>query len=507
MKFRRIALRTATHLGAAVLGGIVWWFAVGADRPRTAGAPAAVTAASSPSSRATAALQSRMAEEDESRKERGEGPGRSIRQRALEDIAQRSGNEREKAERFAKLSSLADTYRNTEDLRGVLATALAGNDTDNSEAIFLEWHRRDPAGAFDQLALLSGWMEALDGETAMALAFGKDELVAELAKPSRSDAFADVLMDLAGWNWGEADDLASLVKCHGSLPAEREEELIRDFLLNWVPSDGAAAVATLSASPQEFRRRFLTALEEGQYHVPHSAWTEEFAAALFRTNLGDSEDIRAKLEEQAKLAGEAPVAPGKSPAEAEAAVPPGAGTPEMDPAYLGEMVKQLVRGERDYPALFEAGEMDLPAIQAELLKKMPGMERYPEELAKVMFQHLAAYDPETALEWAKGKMPEDDIRGRSTIILRDVADPRLSRVSYLLSTLPTQYLEVDRSEMRVSASRSGKAMRERLAEWAIYAPGPAGEATEGIPPISALSPDPESEEEMQNFRNDEEEDP
>lgn len=481
-----MALRTATHLGAVVVGAACWWAwpartdDSGATLPPPQASPAGVS--SLPSVRGS--LQARMKKNEEDRQQRQESLDRRVREAALEVIAKGPEEQRKKEARLAELRSLADTYRNTADLRRVLADTLVAGEDDSSIAIFLEWHRRDPDGAFDELAKLSAWSGRVLDEEAVALEVGNDGMVAQLAKEDRPYGIWRELAGLCGRSMGDADQLAALADAFARIPQERAEEMISGFLENWVPDQGAEAARFLMQAPEKFRREFLSQLKDGAPDVPNWGWTDEFAATLLGMDLGSCEDLRGELASEAGRTGN-PVFSSCLPPER----PLGSIAKIENAGEIERVMGKLLYRDRDYPELFASGEMDLPAIHAAILAQMEGAEAYPEAVAEVLFKGLAIERPEEAMAWARDKLPQEEIARLSTLLILAADEPRLSRRARLLAALPTRTAEVPRWwEDRVATWRTS------FQEWTALAADPAAAAVGELPPESLLNPPPEGKE-------------
>lgn len=479
---RHLALKTATHLGAVALGVACWWgFSAGGpavSNPSAQASPA-TAAAQVPSARET--ILARLKASEEKSQEWKLKADQKVRDAALEVIAKGPERQREKEERLAKLRSLADTYRNTTDLHGVLADALVVGEDDSSIAIFLEWHRRDPEAAFDELARLSVCGETVLEEDAVALAVGTEGMLAQLARADRPYSLWDPLSGLCGRSMGETDQLEALADVYAKLPQERADQIIAQFMDNWVPDEGAAAARFLVQAPEAFRREFLKQLTFGGMSTPEWGWTDEFAAALLGSDLGPCEDLRNELTEEAGRTDNPVFSSCLPPARPLEAIVPIKGAEQ-----ISSVVEQLLYRERDYPELFASGEMDLPAIQAALLAQMDGAEAYPEAMAVALFRGLASQRPEDAMEWAGGILPLEKITVISTSVIMEAEEPRLSRRARLLAALPTRTADVPHWREDTAAG-----LRKSMQEWPGLAPEPAAAALAGIPAESLLNPPPE----------------
>ncbi len=480
MDLRRLALSIATHSGAVALGLACWWGFAGGPADSAPAAQANPASASRiPNARET--IQARLKASEEKSQKWKFNADQKVRDAALEVIAKGPERQRENEARLAELRSLADTYRNTADLHGVLEDALVAGEDDSSIAIFLEWHRRDPEAAFDELTKLSGWGDTVLAEDAVALAVETEGLLAQLVREDRPYSLWGPISELCGRSMGETDQLEALADAYAKLPEDRAYQIISHFLNNWVPDEGAAAARFLVQASEAFRRKFLKQLTCGGISAPQWGWTDEFAAALLGSDLGPCEDLRGELTREAGRTDNPVFSSCLPPSRPLEAI-----VPIKSAEQIENVVGQLLYRERDYPELFATGEMDLPAIQAALLAQMDGAGAYPEAMAAALFKGLAAQRPEDAMEWADGILPREKITKISTALIMETDDPRLSWRARMLAVLPTRTADV--SSWREDTAEE---LRESVQEWPGLAPEPAAAALAGIPAESLLNPPPE----------------
>ncbi len=151
----------ATHLAGIAAGGALAYVVVAAPRNEETPPPPkhrSTTLAAKFSPTVTLELERLMEDIEAEQRAAHSEQALTIRELNLQAIEKQQHVVRENQKELKRLRAIAGTFVETKDLGRVLTDALAVDDQDLSRALFLEWHRRDPEGAFDALAERSAWI-------------------------------------------------------------------------------------------------------------------------------------------------------------------------------------------------------------------------------------------------------------------------------------------------------------------------------------------------------------
>ena len=385
---------------------------------------------------------------------------------------------------LAAMLERAATYRKVPDLAPLLAEAMTFEDHEAATAIFLEWHRRNPDEAFTQLAWRPEWLWFIEGRTFQH--FEPAELIAEIADENRPHDFREGLAHLLGTHLGDSDDLANLKLAFEQTDGFRDY-VLGNFMGAWIPDDGPAAARFIAQefSPEE-RELFLRDLAYGTMHRPEFAWTDEFAAALFTHDLGVDPELQASLERQPARtdvqAGGYHI-PSRSDLET-ATIAPGL-APDTAQTHLSRVLQSMLHHHRDYPELLAEGELTIEEVAGEMTAQIEGASAYPDELARALYTHLVPHAPEAVLGWAAARVSEDALGHETFEMLKELHEPRTTRLAELLETLPYAPLS---GEVAEPYHRETQA---RFEEWHALDPDRAAEARTRLqdhPTLAATEP-------------------
>ena len=382
----------------------------------------------------------------------------SIRALGLEAIRLQPQLDRENQAKLRSLLTLADTYKSTADLNPAIRTALVSDDYDPAAAIFIEWHRRDPAAAYDAMASRE---YLIDGETACPIFvhLSNEGLLSEALRKDRYESFRyNILYNLAQ-KYGQSDDLASLSAAMSQADAKSTEQLVSVFVEYWVPDDGAAAAEYLcNKIPSSQRLAILEELSEGilpgdnllsqntsaifpmnpYRNPPSNAWTDDFSAALFSYDLAISDELRTKLR---KVANSTDLTWADIPNIYGSSNLPKLLTPNLssEEAYnrIRRQAHEALFNSKDYPELFANGTLSAEQIFESISREIENSNLYPESLARVIFPYLAAQNPHKTAVWARSYIPAEILSAEVVSFLKSIIDydePRLARVFKMLDT-------------------------------------------------------------------------
>ncbi|QJE96193.1 hypothetical protein [Luteolibacter luteus] len=365
-------------------------------------------------------------------------------------------------EDLLKLRSLAEKLRNVPDLKSEVSRNLEDSAPDmrTLAAIFLEWHRRNPVEAFDEMAKFPDVLEWVI-ESGVTRILPAEEVAAQLKHPERSSTFGDNMLLHHARLLAMSDSLRDLQDLFLKIDSGQQRLLVSGFRDYWQPADAAEAVGFLmvEADPQ-LRRGILENLasEDNDGEV----WSEEFSSALMSRDLGDFEKLRPAL--LASISASTEVTP---PRESSL------GIPQPD---LGEILEDALVEERDYPELLRRGEIDASTLHSRILVRVPGAESEQEAFVIALFKAIAPHHPEAALEWAASKLPKDKFLRASTEVILRSEDPRCSRLAFLMEHLP----------MDPSTDFGEIGLDERFKDWLRSAPAEAEDALSRLPADSVL---------------------
>lgn len=389
------------------------------------------------------------------------------RNQGMETMASEKDHLAEFEDYLVKVRFLAEAFRNVGDLRAELSRQLSGKDPKGETlvAIFLEWHRRSPLEAFDEMAKFPDVLDRVV-ESGITHILPLDEVVAQLGHPERSTILKDnMLIHHVSW-LARGDRLEDVQALYLGIAPEERSLLLGELMASWRPDDGPEAVRFLMESAdQEFRRQILDYLasDRGDGEI----WSEQFSSALVSRNLGDSENLRPAL--LANIAASTTLAPPRRSGLL--------GIPELDVRDL--LATELVE-DKDYPELFRRGEINASSLHSLMLARVPGASSTPEDFTVALFQALAPYDPQAARDWAVGKLSKEVLVRASTEVVLKSEDPRCSRLGYLMEHLPTAPAKA--TDFR------GEQVEERFRDWSRSAPAEAEKVISRVPPDSLLKP-------------------
>lgn len=92
-----------------------------------------------------------------------------------------------------------------------LMEALTQEDRSNTAiAIFIEWHRRDPVAAMNEIAARPSWSRGVLSKLEMVLYLTPDVLLNQLNARNRSSDFKEAVIETLAVHWVNTDELRSL---------------------------------------------------------------------------------------------------------------------------------------------------------------------------------------------------------------------------------------------------------------------------------------------------------
>ncbi len=492
--------RIATHLLAVVAGGGCYLFtATEADTPTSARPQRHLSRVSTcvpeDDQLALADMTKTQKESEQPWNDQSYGT-QSIRQLALKAIAEQPEIDQQNRVELNRLLALTANYRSIDDLKPTLIGALIKNEEDAACAIFLEWHRRNPEGAFDVLARHKGWCnECL--YPAVFLHLSNDEIIAQAARQDRPDDFRQYLVYHLGSKLAGADDLKTLSNALQHLDESQRKSLVNTFVDSWVPDDGVAAARFISQKMTKAHRTLLLQAIARDYQpgggmcgmggipfssrptLPHFAWTDDFSAALLDAKLDVPDKLLTELRDRAAstdltLNDTFPVTPSA----------PDALQSGMDPATAFHLIKQLVGEElfrrQDYPELFARGALSAQEITSAMQWQIEGVDAYPETLARAIYPHLAPHHASNASTWARTNIAPGTLREDTIELLTSLTgsnhEPRADRIAEWV-----QVFQPDFPEGRKSRHLSERFLTH-FKKWAAIHPEAAAKATSPIDP-------------------------
>lgn len=388
-------------------------------------------------------------------------------------LAKQGADDRVNRKRLADLQSFALTYHNCEDLRGPLAEALfrignhsqASKDKDAAMAIFLEWHRRDPAGAMEALARRPAWFKIFESDYPMTFALEKPDILSQILNGENTTTFRSGLLESFAKQLAESDDLAGLSESFGQMDEVCRQYMLRRFVESWIPRDGEAAVRTIfdEMSP-ELRDALIDELRSGV----DGPWTSQFTNAFFKRSFGDLEYMREDLKRHSESI---------SPAyelSSESEEPIAEKSPIFSAKPPRDGVALMLLQDRDYPELFGEGKVGAEEIFQEMIRQIPAYANEPELVARAVFMALAPHRPEAAAAWAETRIVRDTLVHDTAELLAGLNDPRATRMVEVIHALPADLpAGKETSELAVSIRRDFKF-------WAAMDPVAAAKAAEEI---------------------------
>ena len=373
---------------------------------------------------------------------------KSVSQHLLEMRAEDQADTAKELEAMLKRS---EDFRKVEDLRVPLIEALTqGDQTHTAVAIFIEWYRRDPVMAMNELAARPSWSSDVLSEQAMVLHLTPDMLLDQLNARNRSSDFREAIIDSLAEHWVATDDLRSLSAAYDKLGGNKADALMEAFLdERWVPRDGAADLTYVSAGMSaNCRKAFLTELLNQGSYDPSREWTDGIASAMIRQILGE-EQVAALRKEKAEQEAHGPTGGGccggvgdedyATPDQVRIAELMAKITPGNDSGTLSDVLERMLQHDRDYLELFGTGKLTADQVYQEMIAQIPGAKDYELGLRQELYQKLAIWNPKAAVEWASAHLSETDLL--SVTIHSDGIDyePRASRMLDLLENLPLKF--------------------------------------------------------------------
>lgn len=433
----------------------------------------------------------------------------SLRDFSLETIEEQKKARETEREEHHRLLALAKKYEPIEDLSTVLLEALVTDDEDACRAIFLEWYRRDPGAAFDAVAIRENWrtwyLGASDEDSAVFRGIPTSELIAQATDQNRPKDFRGTMFYCLAHRLSSNDDLKSLTETLQQFERQDHQRLIDQFLYAWVPDDGAAAAAFIANEmPRNEQFHFLNSLTGGPYGLPNDAWTEDFSTALLQQELDISEELRGKLEEEARRSA-LPMEEARQldqfPFATQFFNNDDSQTKPEPPPPPPPGLDHHLYFEKDYPQLFAEGEISPDEI-ADAMARSVGHPLSDQELREV-FAHLAPHHPNQAIEWARTRLPPSSLPADTASTLAYLSgmirahdsntipsllqsghldDPRASRL--------VQWLEAFQPHLQAGADdtfdHNLRILQGELQEWTSLAPEAADKATSVLPSDHAV---------------------
>jgi hypothetical protein len=392
----------ATHLVGVAAGGALAYALVAAPRHEDQPPPPkhrSTTLAARFSPTVALELERLMEKVEEERDATLQQQGLTVRELNLQAIDKQQHVDRENEKELRRLQTIAGTFVENKNLGPELTDALATGDEDLARALFLEWHRRDPPAAFDALARRSTWLESID--EIIARAIPNDQLIAQIAREDRPQAFRERLAKQLGAKLGASDNLPELTRALDGFPSHHRT-LFESFIDSWVPDNGTEAARFIGFEMKPgHQAELLEAIVDRHSLRAPEPWTDAFATALFDYDLHVSRGVYHELRTRAAARSEAAFTgwPSSAPSV----------TPDLDSAAaLNAMVLLLddpMHRERDYPELFAAGEIDMDALLSVAHAGIPGAEHFPEAMKRALFLKLAPHNPARAITWATSAIP------------------------------------------------------------------------------------------------------
>jgi len=462
-----------THLLAALLGAGIW---AGGRNATSEPAPERTSEAARLGDRRHSApddlIQSRLRKAiAEEKQQQDQWTKTTLREAGLEAIKENLEHLAEEAETYQRLRLRADGFRQTEDLEPVLYQALVDEDKELAAALFLEWHRRDPAEAFRQLEIREDFRDVISWIEPIHHAISTEEIVDIVTSKTCSDDLSYFLLSGHITHLADRDNLPELVTLTAKLTPGQQSQVIAQFVAAWIPDDGEEAARFLTQEiPENIALSFFSEFDgEGINNPfwshfsnsPSAAWTDDFTQALLNRDLGPHESIRANLISNAERLDQ-PLGDdfyhSKGDAHYRITEPDRSDSVANNASHA---IAQDLFHDRDYPELLVRGEISLPEIREAMLVNNPGLEHHPQELDAALLQQLFVYTPDQAVAWASDRLDSATLAETLGDSLDNHFDePRAARSEAVISAIPAGL---------VSASETleleTKKHHTRVAEW------------------------------------------
>ncbi|WP_035612273.1 hypothetical protein [Haloferula sp. BvORR071] len=474
---QRKGLLATSYLAAIAAGVIVRqpWRETPSAPPAAPPVPAAVEEIQR-QLRAKAA-EDLASQQDQARREKdyAKAPTKTREEEIRDTLRSRQESLLEDKNTLAQLLARSPAFQSSADLGPALTDALRADDgMAEAAAIFLEWHRRDPQAAFAEYARRP-LMDRIFGEQdCLFLQFTPEEIAAQVSL-LRPDDFKGRLLRGMAWRFSESNDLEGLSRLMEQLTAPQQQELAETFARsNWVPEDGAAAVAFMANEmPLEVRKTVLRELAGCESYYLTSTWVSSVASSLILQTLGQEE-----LATIAERATNVPTGSGCGGGGDEGLeitpLEPGLGAEEAGYA-VSSRVHAAFYYSKDYRESFAAGTMSGDEVVTEIRRLIPGSDIYGQDLFRRVYVELASYQPAVAQGWASAHLGAAELAELNLEVLETYAEPRTSRLAELLHALSLSGADPEHIESKTEA------IATRFAAWRALDPEAAGRALEAIP--------------------------
>ena len=365
-------------------------------------------------------------------------------------LEMRSEDQADAAKELKAMLKRSEEFRMVEDLRVPLMEALTKGDPSKAGvAIFIEWYRRDPVAAMNELAARPSWSRDVLSEQAMVLHLTPDALLDQLSARNRSSDFREAIIESLAEYWVDTDDLRSLSAAYDKVGGIKADTLMEEFLGNrWVPRDGAVDLAYFSSGmSQSCRKAFLTKLLDLSSNDPSREWTNGIAAPLMRETLGE-EQVAALRKETAEREANQPTGSScggggeeeynqpdrKRVAELMAEI-----TPKNENEMLDDALDRMLQHDQDYLELFGAGKLSADEIFKAMISQIPGSKDHELGLQRMLYQKLAIWNPKAAVEWASGNLSDADLLSVTIKWDGNHTEARALRMLDLMENLPLKF--------------------------------------------------------------------
>jgi len=391
---------------------------------------------------------------------------------------QKTANEEDQKE-LQRLLTLAQQYRHISDLNSSITEALIAGDEDACEAIFLEWYRRDPAAAFDALALRKPWMYTLD--YSLALHLNSSDLIDQINNPARNDQFKSNLSYMLGYKCATNDDLHVFIHSYKSLQKNQRKDFISIFAGKWTPENPQEAARIISQEMPVGLRDIILKYDDDPFSYYYSTLNKDLAIALLAENMEVSEEVQQQLIKASQQEESPNTASPPTSDQSQATIKPGL-EPKNSVYELTQILDRQLYHDFDYPELFANGELTVDEITHAMQQQIEGSRGYSEELKRAVFLSLAPYSPEISTTWAQANIsPKALQKDTLTIITSSYSsiiyqDPRLSQKIKLVSLF----------EPTLQGNDEGKGIllsyRSQMEAWSMLAPEAAEASTQQLSP-------------------------
>ncbi|MGC4014459.1 MAG: hypothetical protein QM755_08100 [Luteolibacter sp.] len=317
-----------------------------------------------------------------------------------------------------------------------------------SKAIFIEWYRRDPVAAMNELAARPNWSRTVLLEGAIIQHLTPEVLLAELGARNRSANFRKTLLESVARHWLNRNDLRGLAAAYDKLGNPHADALMTDFVHGeWISRNGAADLAFVSSGMSErCRKAFLTELAYVRISDGSREWSEGVAASLMKETLGEEQVLAARS--QAELASNLPMGGcgggeqdeyGDLPDHERVAKWMEEITAENESESLAGVLGRLLEHDQDYHELFGSGSMAAEEIFQHLMPQIPGGSDHEAGVRRALYEDLLKWNPKAAVEWASGYLTESELQSISLESYEIGDDPRASRVLDLVEAFPLRF--------------------------------------------------------------------